>query len=594
MSIQDELHIRNENIQHVFNWFCDGLFMVNRKYQRKLVWTLQEKEKFIESIALNYPVPLFLLARAEKKGKTYYEIIDGMQRLDALFSFIRGEFPIFVNGEKGFFDLETMAKTKELLDKGELSIRTPVLKRELCTKLSNYQLPISITSFDDNHIEEIFRRINATGRQLSDQDLRQAGATGAFSDLVRKLANQIRRDSSPEDVLELSKMKEISLSNVQLSYGINLNEVFWVKQEIISVGNMRISRDEELIAYILTYILLGKDVTPSAKNLNVIYGYEEDGDNHLVTKILTEIEKHGEEKLIKSFMVVFDEIEKVLRIAQQNFNELLFNQRGEGKPRSFQVIFLAMHRLLTCGKEISNYEKLVQVLNGLGNRSLNKISESRWNAAYRHELVKSICGIIESCFIDTSQQDPAIDMWVSKLENLLMQSKIEQQLFDFKIGLHSLESSATFNSECLKKIVKTLTAMANTGKNTKGYVLVGIADGEQDYKQFSKIYGKDCVVFNDFYITGVESEIQKYYRNADDYFNKVKQLIGLEPIEDYTKSYILRFMRLVNYFDRSILVFSIKSTDHPLLYDNVFFERHGANVEQIEGTNLLKLMDRFK
>ncbi|HEY5583239.1 MAG TPA: DUF262 domain-containing protein [Ruminiclostridium sp.] len=589
----EDLLIRNENIQHVFDWYCDGLLIVNRKYQRKLVWNLEEKQKFIESIYLNYPVPLILLAKIERDGKPCYEIIDGMQRLEALFSFISCEIPVNIEGKEQYFDLATMARTKELSDKGILISQSSILKREICTRISNYQLPLSITQYDDLHIEEIFRRINATGRQLSDQDLRQAGATGAFSNLVRKLAALIRRDSSPDDVLELSKMREISLSNRKLKYGIDLNNVFWVKQGIISVGNMRISRDEELIAYILTYVLLGKDVTPSAKILNVIYGYDEDDYKHLVTKTISQIEKLGEEKILSCFITVFDEIEKILMISKKNFNELLYGQLGEGKPRSFQVFYLSIYKLITDGKIISNYDKLVELLSGVGKRLLKDVSKN-WNEQYREEYISALSGVIQACFIDANHEDPAVDSWVSKLENLLMQSKIEQQLFDLKIGLHHLEQSAEFNTKCLKKIVRTLTAMANIGRNIKGYVLVGIADNQDDAKLFSTIYSESIKEFNGFYINGVQSEISKKYKNTDEYFTKIKQFIEQEPIDDYTKSYILRYMRLVNYYNKCILVFSIESTNKPLLYDNAFYERRGSSVEKIEGVDILNLTDRFK
>ena len=32
---------------------------VNRKYQRKLVWKLEEKQAFIDTLLRGYPVPLF-------------------------------------------------------------------------------------------------------------------------------------------------------------------------------------------------------------------------------------------------------------------------------------------------------------------------------------------------------------------------------------------------------------------------------------------------------------------------------------------------------------------------------------------------------
>lgn len=245
---QNDLLIRNENIQRLYSWYRDGLFLVNRKYQRKLVWTIEEKEQFINSILLDYPVPLFLLAATDERK---YEIIDGMQRFNAIFSFINGEFPAEFNDSLGYFDLQTMAITKELMDKGILHQNTPLLDRELCSSYVNYQLPLSITNFDDKHIEEIFRRINATGRQLSSQDLRQAGATHAFAELVRTISASIRRDSSPSDILLLSQMEEISLSSKKLPYGISIADTSWVKNGIITQKNMRVSRDEELVAYIL-------------------------------------------------------------------------------------------------------------------------------------------------------------------------------------------------------------------------------------------------------------------------------------------------------------------------------------------------------
>lgn len=49
-------------VQTIYNWYRDGALYVNRKYQRKLVWTLIEKQKLIDSILRGYPIPLVLLA----------------------------------------------------------------------------------------------------------------------------------------------------------------------------------------------------------------------------------------------------------------------------------------------------------------------------------------------------------------------------------------------------------------------------------------------------------------------------------------------------------------------------------------------------
>lgn len=587
---QNDLLIRNENIQRLFDWYTQGVFQVNRKYQRKLVWTIEEKEQFINSILSDYPVPLFLLATTSD-GK--YEIIDGMQRLNSIFSFIKGEFPVEFQGASGYFDLQTMAITKSLLDKGNLVQKTPLLDRELCAQYVNYQLPLSITNFDDRHIEEIFRRINATGRQLSSQDLRQAGSTNAFAELVRKIATYIRRDSSPSDILALSQMEEISLSNRSLAYGINISDTFWVKNGIVTTSNMRVSRDEELVAYILLYILLGEKVSPSAKNLDKIYGYEED-DRLLIEKSTTEIEKRTPERIQECFLAVLDQLQKTIDASGKTFDELLFGEQVAGKARSFQVVFLSFYNLLTSGKVIKNHADLAKKLDGIGTKLLSDISSDNWRARERQLFIKAIQGVIETEFEKAEGVDPAVDEWISKLENLLMQSKIEQQFFDFKIGLHNINSNPPFNAKCFSKVIKTLTAMANTQKNSTGYVLVGIADSDSDADLFYKTYCSKPRIFNGFQVTGVQEEIRLKYKDADDYFMNIKNLVKREPIDVETQSFILRNMRLVNYFDKLILVFSLSSGDSPCSYSGKFYERHGTSVEEIsDATQMKSLFKRF-
>lgn len=82
-----ELLPQTTSVQTIYSWFTEGKIFVNRRYQRKLVWTVLEKQKLIESIQKKYPIPAVLLAERENDLGTY-EIIDGLQRLHAIMSFI--------------------------------------------------------------------------------------------------------------------------------------------------------------------------------------------------------------------------------------------------------------------------------------------------------------------------------------------------------------------------------------------------------------------------------------------------------------------------------------------------------------------------
>ena len=267
--IKQELSIRGENIQRVYQFYTNESFMVNRKYQRKLVWNIEEKKSFIESIIRGYPVPLFLLAEVTYGESEGFEIIDGMQRLNAITSFIEQE--VEIDGQ--YFDLNTMVETKLLLDQGELIQKNPVMPRTTCTKVASYVLPLSVYKKESSdEIDEIFRRINSGGRQLSKQDIRQSNSIGKFADVVRKISAKFRGDDSQSDELLLNKMKKISISNRHLAYGIDVNDIFWVKEGIIPREKVRQSLDEEIIADILGYLLLDKKPTTNVELLDNLYG----------------------------------------------------------------------------------------------------------------------------------------------------------------------------------------------------------------------------------------------------------------------------------------------------------------------------------
>ena len=251
-SLTQDLTVRGELIERVYSTYLDGRYIVNRRYQRKLIWGLDEKVAFVDSVIRGYPVPIILLAEERSSTNKDIEIIDGMQRLNALMSFLENDFSV----QDGYFDLNTMAVTKAQLDNHTLEQKVPVLPREKCVRIASYLIPLSIYEFSNNeHVDEVFRRINSGGRKLSRQELRAAGATGHFAQAVRKIAAKVRGDDSYSDILKLNDMKRISITSRDLPYGIVVENVFWVSEGILTKDQVRESRDEELIADILAYMV---------------------------------------------------------------------------------------------------------------------------------------------------------------------------------------------------------------------------------------------------------------------------------------------------------------------------------------------------
>ncbi|MCL7942354.1 DUF262 domain-containing protein [Marinobacter sp. ATCH36] len=591
------LSIKGESIQSLYGSYLSGTFLVNRRYQRKLIWTVEEKRSFLDSIAKDYPVPLILLAEVGTDLGRRLEIIDGMQRMNAIMSFIGQEFDL----EGSYFDLDTMADTKLLKDQNKLTQKQPVLDRSKCASIVRYQVPLSIFQETGNsHVDEVFRRLNSGGRKLSKQELRQAGTTSKFASIVRKISSNIRGDSSASDTLNLSAMKNISITNKNLNYGIPVEEIFWVKNSIITKEALRQSQDEEVIADIVAWVAMDKGIRSSSDILDQLYGFKEstngDSESSLSSTLEMQIQKINEDVVLTNVQFVLDELIRVVGNSGKSFNSLLFRNQQAKISRYFQIVYLAIYSLLIDdGCEIVDEKMLIQHLDGAGDKTI-KLSAGggNWSAKEKQTQVDALYGVIRNCFGRPKSNDPARNQWITRFENILMQSSTEQNLYDFKIGLHDLkENSNSINRRTFSKIIKTLTAMANTFPRSTGYCILGVSDSKESSEIHKETYGSEPIKYSSFYVTGVDGEANRYHNDIDKYFTKLVQFIDKEPLAQRDKDNISRNITTVRYFGKSVIILKIESGDSPAVYDDKYYVRHGSNITEIEPANFGDLFSRF-
>tara|TARA_B100002019_G_scaffold284990_1_gene293406 strand:+ start:764 stop:1270 length:507 start_codon:yes stop_codon:yes gene_type:complete len=84
----------------------DETLDLNADYQRGHVWSLEQKQNLILSIFNGLPIDNISLVYNERNNHSI-EVVDGKQRITAIYGFFKNEFPIIVNGSEYFFkDLE--------------------------------------------------------------------------------------------------------------------------------------------------------------------------------------------------------------------------------------------------------------------------------------------------------------------------------------------------------------------------------------------------------------------------------------------------------------------------------------------------------
>jgi len=397
-------------------------------------------------------------------------------------------------------------------------------------------------------------------------------------------------------------MKNISITNKHLDYGIAVEDIFWVKNNIITKEDLRQSKDEEVIADIVAWVSMGdKPIRSSSDMLNQLYGYDDDdlteNESSLASQLEIQIQKINEEVVIANTQLVLDEIIEIINSSGRTFNALLFENAGPRIARYFQVVFLAFYKLMIEeGMEVVNKVAIINHLNKAGDKTIKLAAGGgNWSAKEKQTQINALCGVLRGCFEKSKTNDPGRNQWITRFENILMQSATEQTLYDFKVGLHALsENNKEFNQDAFSKIIKTLTAMANTLPGATGYCILGVADNRNTANKFKEIYGNDYINYSSFFVTGVNSEAINYHGDIDKYFTKLTQLIKNQSVSDRDKDYISRSIQIVNYFDKTVIILKIESGDIPSVYDGKYYVRHGSNISEVEPANFAALFQRFQ
>ena len=65
----NKLDVKGKTINQIARWYFDNELYVNRRYQRKLVWSIEEKKLYIDSLLQNYPTPSIMLNALQEEDK---------------------------------------------------------------------------------------------------------------------------------------------------------------------------------------------------------------------------------------------------------------------------------------------------------------------------------------------------------------------------------------------------------------------------------------------------------------------------------------------------------------------------------------------
>jgi len=151
---------------------------IHPEYQRRLVWDVGKKSRFIESLLLNIPIPPLFLYEWDL-GR--YEVMDGQQRLNAVLDFYDNAFAL--HGLEKWTELDAL-RYRDLPE----TLRRGLDRRRLSATVLLFEGAPTGDAEQGDVRRIVFERLNTGGQQLNAQEIRNCLYAGAFNDLLITLS----------------------------------------------------------------------------------------------------------------------------------------------------------------------------------------------------------------------------------------------------------------------------------------------------------------------------------------------------------------------------------------------------------------------
>ena len=156
--------VRAYSISDFREWYEDGKLEISPKFQRRSVWSSSAKAYLADTILRGKPFPKIILMQEFKDGRTLRVVVDGQQRLRAIFDFLADGIKV------------SRAHNKEY--SGKVFSQLP---REIQDEFLQYEIGCDVlNSAPLAELLDIFARINRYTVKLNAQEQRNAKYSGFF------------------------------------------------------------------------------------------------------------------------------------------------------------------------------------------------------------------------------------------------------------------------------------------------------------------------------------------------------------------------------------------------------------------------------
>lgn len=197
----------DQDISNIINRIENNMYDLKPDFQRDIVWNKEKQQKLIDSIMRGWHIPPIHLV--EIKGKNYYEVLDGKQRLFSILNFYNDEFPF-----KGNF-LPDIGDLKDLDRKKYSQFSEDSKRKFLFTKIRI----LEVSDVKLNEATELFLRLNL-GVAVTASEKRNC-IYGPIKNLLH---------DTIQEYPELFCEETLGFSNLRMAYQDVLDKIYFLEK----------------------------------------------------------------------------------------------------------------------------------------------------------------------------------------------------------------------------------------------------------------------------------------------------------------------------------------------------------------------------
>ena len=197
-----EFKSQSFTISDLYNWYKKDELTLQPKFQRRSIWKPVAKSYLIDTVLRGLPMPkvYYRMQVDSSTIRSVREVVDGQQRLEAIFSYIHDKFPVSKSHSK--------AAGGKKFSKLPEQMQSAFLSYDISADL--------LIGASDAQVLQIFARINSYSLTLNAQEKRNAKFFGVFKEVAYSLGTSHLGFWASHQILtnqQIARMAEAELTS---------------------------------------------------------------------------------------------------------------------------------------------------------------------------------------------------------------------------------------------------------------------------------------------------------------------------------------------------------------------------------------------